>query len=215
MNGQVLAKLQSFFSRYPTRLVQKRDVLIRAREEPAGIFYLRAGHVRQYTISRNGEEMTLNIFKQHTFFPMAWAVGAYASVYYFEMMEHGEVVIAPKEEVLTFLSKEPTILFDLLKRLYSGVDGLLSRLEYLMSGTARQRLIAMLLLSMRRFGAEEGNDMVIHLHLSHQDLAHLTGLSRETVSREMARLKKKGILTYKGKFVSIQNLHNLTRELIG
>jgi len=214
MDTKIVEILDKFFERYPSQEFGKGDILISAGDEPKGIFYLRSGNVRQYVINKNGEEMTLNIYKPNTFFPMAWALNAYSNSYYFEVMNDIEVCVAPKKQVVIFVKREPKVLFDLLKRVYIGLDGVLSRLEFLMSGTARQKLITILVISAKRFGEVKKGYIVIILKLTHQDLASLAGLSRETVSREMMSLKKNRLMDYTSTSITVYNIGDLENELV-
>lgn len=209
MDQELTHKLDAFFEKYTPQVFPKSAILIRAGEAPKGIFYLKKGHVRQYVITQNGEEMTLHMYKPGAFFPMSWAFNENPNLYYFESMSEVEVLVAPKDAVLVFVKKEPDILFDLAKRVFSGLDGILTRMEQLMSGNARARLITILVISAKRFGEVRKNGIVIHLKLTHQDLASLAGLSRETVSREMMQLKEKKLIGYTASTITIYNLQNL------
>lgn len=237
--------VNTFFTTFPAYDYKKGNILIRSGEEPKGIYYLKTGHVRQYAITKEGEEMTLNIYKPGAFFPMAWAVNAYPNHYYFEAMDDSRVRIAPREDTVSFVKNEPEVLFDLLQRLYIGLDGVLSRMEHLMSGKARERLIAILIINAKRFGRHQsappsgrhnaaspfgrhqsapnpvtnkkrdpvGSSLTIGLKLTHQDLASLAGLSRETVTREMTELKRQGVLDYTNTAIIIQNINELEKAV--
>jgi len=208
--------IDTFFTPFPAHQYKKGTAFIRSGEEPRGIYYLKTGHVRQYVITKEGEEITLNIYKPGAFFPMAWAVDVYIDHYYFEAMDEVEVRIAPREDTVSFIKREPEVLFDLLKRLYKGVDGILSRMEHLMSGKAKERLIMILIISAKRFGTHShdlGTQIEIALKLTHQDLASLAGLSRETVSREMMELKKQGILDYTNTAITIFKTDELEKAV--
>lgn len=214
MDESIKEKIDSFFPHYTFHTCTKGDVLIRAGEAPKGIYYLTSGTVRQYVITKEGEEMTLNIYKPFSFFPMAWAVNAYPNAYYFEAMSDGEFWLAPKDAIVAFIKDEPEVLYDLLRRVYIGLEGVLSRLEHLMSGKAQERLLTILLISAKRFGEQEKNTVTIHLKLTHQDLASLAGLSRETVTREMMILKEKKLINYTNHSIRINNLEELEHALI-
>lgn len=205
MNEKIVKKLDEFFTRFSQSSYKIGSILIRAGEESRGIFYLKEGNVRQYLINKNGEEMTIHIYKPDTFFPMSWAVNVFPNIYYFEAMGDVRAYVASREKTVEFVKKEPEVLFDLLQRVYSGLDGILSRMEYLMSGDARQRLITILLISAKRFGEKKEKNIRLTLKLTHQDLANLAGLSRETVTREMNKLKKKKYITYTHTAIIIQD----------
>src|SRR5207302_1404657 len=105
-----------FFTQFKSQQYKKGEILIRADDDPAGIFYLHIGTVKMYLISRNGDEIVLNLFKPIAFFPMSWAINHTKNQYYFEAMDAVTVCRAPKEEVLAFLKKNPDVVLDLLAR---------------------------------------------------------------------------------------------------
>ena len=214
MNSDVSKKLNKFFQQYKNRKYKRREILIRAADEPAGLFYLREGIVRQYAITTNGEELTINVFKSPSLFPMAWVVNDTISPHFFEAMTSVTAWIAPKKDVLEFLKQEPDILLDLVKRIYKGLDGYFMRMEHLMLGSAQARLIAELLIYARRFGEQRENTNQINFKLTERDLAAQSGIARETVSREIQKLKQKGLITFEKNTLVINDLNKLEEELL-
>ncbi len=91
------------------------------------------------------------------------------------------------------MQNNPAVTYDLLKRLYSGVDGLLEKLATSLAFPADQRLMNELVIYGKRFGKENA-DHTTTLTVTMEQLSHLTGLARETISRELQKLKKKGIV---------------------
>src|SRR6478752_7623217 len=127
MTSKVAQKIENFFNAYDTKHFDMGQVLIHAGESPAGIFNLVSGHVRQYDISPNGEEVVVNVFKPPAFFPMSWAINNTSNQWFYETGSKVTLRQAPVDEVLGFLETNPDVLFDLLSRLYSGTDGLQRR----------------------------------------------------------------------------------------
>lgn len=213
MDQGVVSKLNKFFQKYKTRKYKKGEVLIRGGDEPAGLFFLKEGVVRQYIISFSGEEVTLNIFKPLSFFPMSWAINDSSSIYHFEAMGAATVGIAPKQDFLKFIKKEPDVLLDLVKRIYRGLDGYFIRMEYSMFGDARSRLIVELLIWAKRFGQKKGHSLTVNFKLTEKDLAAQIGIARETVSREIQKLKQAGLIEFHKNILVINNLERLQNEL--
>lgn len=208
---KIIRKLNNFFNNFDKHQYQKGEIIIRSGEAPKGIFYLQRGFVRQYSISEKGDEVTLNLYKPHTFFPMMWALNNTPNNYYFETLTATSVAIAPRDKVVTFIKNEPEILYDLTKRLYKGIDGILKRMEYLMSGDAYKKLIVILLISRERFATSD-KKLAISLKLTHKELAAQAGISRETVSREMKKLEKRGLVSYNRNLITIRNLKKIEKE---
>lgn len=213
MNDAIQKKLETFFTQFKHQQYKKGEILIRADDEPQGIFYLKKGIVRQYSISKDGEEQTLNLYKPISFFPLMWAINNTHNTYYFEAVKEVEVYRAPKDEVIAFLKKEPEIMYDIISRLYKGMHGLLSRIEYLQSGDAYMKVIFAILNASYRFGEQKENAEV-ELSITHREISALTGLTKETISRESTRLEKEGLITNTNHLVKIRDIHKLESELV-
>lgn len=214
MDSNITQKLDTFFNNFRNKKYKKREVLISSSDEPPGIFYLKEGALRQYMISSSGEEITLNIFKQGAFFPVAWALNDTANSHTYESITPVNIFIAPKKEFLEFITKNPDILLDLLKRIYRGLEGYFLRIESFMLGNARTKLITELFLYAKRFGQDSKNGIVINLKLTEKDLASLSGIARETVSREIQKLKQKGLIEFSNNTLVIKNTEKLEEELL-
>lgn len=101
------------------------------------------------------------------------------------------------------------MLFDLTTRFAKGLNGLALRIEHLSSENVYTRVISLLLYLAAHFGSSS----LVDLPLTHQEVASLTGSTRETVSRQIERLKKKRLITYKRHTIVIKNPKKLKREL--
>lgn len=203
--------LLEFFSSHSKHQYKKGELIIRADEIPGGIYFLESGTVKQYVISQKGEELVLNIFKPHAFFPMSYAFTENNNEYYYEALSDLTAYKAPVHAVLSFIQTHHEVLYDLLKRVFIGIDGLEKRLMYLMAGSAYTRLITELVIQSKRFGEESEHG--INIHLNETELAARSGMTRETVSREVRHLKEIGLIDiYKSKLY-IKNLQLLENEI--
>jgi CRP/FNR family transcriptional regulator len=212
MADEVAQKVNEAFSKYPKRSYPKGQILVFADESPEHIFYLTNGRVRKYDVSYRGDEVIVNIFKPFAFFPMSWAINGSDNHYFYKTETKTELHIVPTAAALEFIKANPDVMLDLLSRLYKGMDGLLGRMVHLMSGSARSRLIYELIIECRRFG-DRPSAASYSLTLSEVDLAARTGLSRETVSREMQKLKDNDLVRIKGKEIHIKDLAVLEKKL--
>ena len=205
MEKEISDKIEAFFTKFKHQTYKKGEIIIRADEDPSGIFYLKNGSVKAYVISKKGDELIVNIFRPIAFFPMPWAINNTHNKFYFEAVTDIEIWKAPREEVVAFVKKEPDVLYDLLSRVFRGLDGVLTRMIYLMAGNAYARLLTEIIIQGRRFGVE--------LKISEKDLAAQTGMTRETVSREMKTLKDKKLVTFNKNLLQISSLEKLEDEL--
>lgn len=206
------SKIDGFFSKYPQRAYPKGQILIFANENPEYIFYITEGRVRKYDISYRGDEVVVNIFKPPAFFPMSWALNHLPNKFFYKTETKTILHVVPCDDALRFLKDNPDVMLDLLSRIYRGMDGLFGRLVHLMSGSARSRLLYELIIECRRFG-EKQSDGKVTLDISEVDMAARSGLSRETVSREIHKLKTVDLVSVSSKGIVVNDLKRLEKSL--
>lgn len=212
MPADVQKKIDAYFSRYPSRTYPKGQILVFGGEDPEHVYYLVKGNVRSYDISYKGDEVIVNIFKPGAFFPMSWAINKKPNKYFFKTETEVTLHVAPPEDAVDFIKANPDVMLDLLSRLYNGIDGILGRLVRLMSGTAKQRLMYELVIECDRSGklGKSGN---YELEISEIDIAARSGLTRETVNREMHKIKTENLVDITKKGIVVKNLGVLKQKL--
>lgn len=204
-------KIQEYFSTFPKRAYPKGQIIIFANEDPSAVYYVVEGKVRNYDHTYRGDEVIVNIFKSPAFFPMSWAINRTPNQYFYRTEEPTTLHVVPTDKALEFVKTNPDVMLDLLSRLYHGIDGLLGRMVHLMSGTARSRVMYELIIECHRFGKNEKAN-TYELTVSEVDLAARSGLSRETVSREISKLKEQKLISSNIKLV-VKDLAELEKML--
>src|SRR3989344_8039730 len=95
-------RLGEFFSKFSEIKFRSKEYILRAEDEPQGIYYLKSGFVKQVYLTETGKCLTLNIFKPGTYFPLTWALGGMMNHDFFEAMTAVVTFRAPKEQVLAW-----------------------------------------------------------------------------------------------------------------
>jgi len=211
MDSNIQKKIEKFYSGYKTVEYKKGEILIKAFENPNKVYLLSEGSVKMYSISKSGKEFILNIFKPVSFFPMSLAINENENFYYFETLTPVKVKIAPVKKTVSFIKENPDVMFDLLQRLYKGIDGLLVKLDFAMTSDAKSRIIVEIITQAKRFGTK--SEKGYELNISVSALATNVGLARETVSRQLKLLKEKRLIAIKNRSLIIYDLNKLREEL--
>lgn len=212
MDELILHKIDNFFSQYRLRQYAKGQVLILNGDGTDYVYNLVQGKVKEYDVTYRGEEIILNVFKPPAFFPMSLAINKVMNPYIYEAETDIKVRQAPADEAVKFLKDNPDVIYDLLSRVYRGMDGVFGRIVHLMSSSARSRLIYELLLEARRFGKAQQDGTCI-LSINEKDLGSRAGLSRETVSREISKLKAEELIDLQKKRIRLNNVATLEKKL--
>lgn len=205
MEESVRNKIEAFFSTYRVRHYPAGQILILNGDDTDYIYQLVEGRVKQYDVTYRGDEVIVNSFKPPAFFPMSLAINKVDNPYIYEAETAIDVRQVPAEDAIKFLKDHPDVLFDLLSRVYRGIDGLLVRMAHLMASSAKGRLMFELLIEGKRFGKKQPDGSCV-LEMNEKSLGARAGLSRETVSREMSKLVRDGLVTVKPSQITIKDL---------
>src|SRR3990172_5249388 len=213
VNRSVSQKLDLFFGKFAPVYFRKGEVILRADDVPSGVFYLKKGYVRDYTTSAQGEELTLIIFKPDDIFPIQWVINQKPSEHYFETLTPVEIWKAPREQFVKFLKNNADVFEELTSRIVIRLGGLLTRMKQLAFGNAFTKVVSILQLCAERFGKKEKGEIIIQVPLTHEEIASLVGIKRETASRELKKLELEGLITHRDHLIVVKNLERLGGEL--
>jgi CRP/FNR family transcriptional regulator, cyclic AMP receptor protein len=203
-------QLTDLLTKFNPRSFAKHETILSADDTPPGVYYLTKGYIKMNSILSDGREITLNIFKPGTYFPMMWALSDLPNTYYFQAMTPGQLFCIPKGTFRKFIQDNPDILFDFTNRILIGLNGLLFNINNILSGQAYHRIVSAILLLAKRFGDQTSSgEISITLPLTHQDLADIAAITRETASINIKLLENQGLISQKNRHLTIPNLHKL------
>jgi CRP-like cAMP-binding protein len=151
-----------------------------------------------YRIGPYGEEQLAGFKIAGDIFPEGWAFGKTKStLYYYETIEDSEVVTVEREIFLQLLEDYPEFKQRQFDNLLTNYIGLTLQVSALEQSRATEKILLTIAYLMYRYGEETNTgDYLINVHLTQATFAALTGLSRETASVELQRLRRKGIIHY-------------------
>ena len=66
----------------------------------------------------------------------------------------------------------------------------------------------------KRFGVQEKNSTVVQLKMNEKDIANYAGITRETASRELQKLKKGNLVSFEKGTITIHTLSSLEEKLL-
>lgn len=193
---------------YRSMSVVRRDkaqIIIYEGDEVNQFYYLKSGYVKMYNINDDGEERTLLLLKPGDIFPLLKdpAVPKYISPYFYDTMSEAQVGVIKQEVFLKEVAVSRDTAWALLRYVSEFSDTLTKRLEQIENKTAEGKLETLLPYLVQICGKRKGDAFRLELKLTHQDLANLLGIARETVSREIQTLVKRGLLTSQGGYFVI------------
>jgi CRP-like cAMP-binding protein len=177
------------------------------------VFYIYQGLVKAYDITKYNEENLLIIRKQDEVFPLIWAISGREHNIIYQALAPTITWRIPRKAFLELIKNHPDTLMPLLDmtmEMYRLHGERILTLEY---RTVRERIISFLLTMGQRFGKQTEGGLLIEAPLRHQDIASSVNATRETTSRELSALERKGLLENKQSFTLLKDIDALQKHL--
>lgn len=189
----LLQRLQN----YPVRNFSAGDILLYQGEVPTHAYVVKTGAVRAYNISRQGDEKPVSFWRHSDILSCPWVFGQTSStLYFYEAHTDCSVYYLRREELMGIIHENPDTMLGLLTRYVSLLTAFSLQLHALEYSRASDKILHMLFYLCQAHGQDSiGDDVLIDLPLTQQDLANLLGLTRETTGIELLKLKKSGLIT--------------------
>lgn len=193
---------------------RKDDTIVRVDEQPPGVFYILDGLVKAYDYTHYGEENLLIIRKENEIFPLVWALTGDERHSAYRALTPATVSRVSREDFIHFVHQYPDVLaplVDMTIEMYRLHSERIMNLEY---RSVRERIVSFLLTMARRFGTDTAQGIRLDIPLRHQDIASSVNASRETTTRELAVLVRKGLVAKEGAQLVLPSVEKLQALLL-
>jgi CRP/FNR family transcriptional regulator, cyclic AMP receptor protein len=192
----------------------KGETIINGLDEPEGVYLIKKGFVKAFSVSKEGYGNLLLIHEMGEFIPLPWALdGAYTTGLFYEAMSDVTVLRASKDRLRITMGNNTWLAQEILKQTVNIITVYTQRIQTLEYRSARERIIAELLYLADRFGKTHGHKVTIDAPITHQDLADSINMSRETASRALELLFEEALVGQDNHQLIIYNLAKL-REVL-
>ncbi len=181
----------------------KDSIILTQDDLGDALFIIVSGKVKVALLGEEGKEITLSILKEGDFFgEMSLLDGEPRSASVIAL-EDSSLLIMRQDEFLNQIRRSPKIalkiMVEMSKRLRRADEkiGSLALLDVY----GRVARVLLQLSKSEEEGTKKG--MIIKKRPTHQEIANMVGISRETVSRVLSDFSKEGYITIEGKEIVI------------
>lgn len=194
-------EFSSFLAKYPVEVYRKGSTILLGGDKPRGIYVVESGRVKTYFISADGEEHLLSIDGADAQIPVGYATGAIdVSELYYEAHTRCRVRIVPRDDYAEHLRTNIDSLYKRHLRMTILVVSLYDRIKALEQPVIDNKIVLTLLyLSGRVSTLFDRKPTTTNLATTQQEIASLSGVSRETVNAGLKNLHQKKLIEYSRK----------------
>lgn len=191
----------------PMHTIPKGTVIVAASAETHNLYLLKKGRVRLFKTSDDGKQLTLGLLGKGNIFGETDSLSTGTGAATVEALDDTLVCVLSKQDLDAILLKRPAVALKMVGILSQRLREAEELVENLAFRDVRYRVLYLLTKLARQFGvvseASAPGFMNLDLNLSHQDLAHMIGATRESVSMVVSQLAKEGIVIAGRKHIAV------------
>jgi len=183
---------------------------------------IKKGYIKRYSITNDGSLAVQAVYGPGDIFPLTLVFKSLVNqevyqgpeIIYYQTMTNAEIYSIDVESLVEVSAKEPAIYRDLLTEAGVRTNSNIQRLENLSLKSSYRRTAHQLAYYAHQFGEKKNGNIRINLPLTHQDLADILSLTRETVSLNLHKLQQENLIK-NGRNIVVVDLDKLEAEAYG
>ena len=195
-----------------TRTFSRDSVIILAEEEGDTLFIIENGQVKVSIVSEDGREVILSLLGAGAVFGELSLLDGKPRSANVIATEDTELIMLRRADFIQLIFKVPQIATALLAELASRLRRTDRQIEGLALLDVTSRISETLLQLAGDQGVETGAGIVIRNRPTHQELANMSGTTRETVSRVLKRLENQSYIQCHGRTITIVREENWSKD---
>lgn len=206
------------FEKQPLRKNPKNQIIFYQGDPLTNICLIKKGFVKAYMVLESGETRTLFLLGPGDIFPIAFSLDLdwsnYHVKYFYQTLSDVQLLVADPKVFKKSIDTNSDLMNIFLGYMSATNESIINQLEMMKTKGARSRLAYLLPYLVKKLGEPIGGTTYkLSFRISHQEIADLTGLTRETTTQQIKRLETEGAIEQK-KGTWIVNLDAVSEKLL-
>lgn len=207
--------LQSLFKDARERIYPKNQLIQYQGDPMSHVYVIEKGYVKAYTILDSGDTRTMLILGPGDIFPLAFSASLdwenYQIRYFYQSLSEAKLHVLPSEVMKRSIEQDSKLMNTYMTYLAASNEAIMTQLEVMKNKKAIDKVGLLLPYLVSKAGKliKPGIHQ-LNIRLSHQEIADLSGVTRETTTTLIKQLEKQGVIDQKqGKWlINLQKLEN-------
>jgi len=204
--------LEKIYNLLQKRNYKRNNMILMEEDFGDTLFILNKGSVKITRLSDDGREVILSILGEGDFFGEMSIFDGESRSANVVALEDSEVYILKRGDFIDLLEKHPKIAIALLQELATRLRKSDQQIEGLSLSDAENRIGMTISRLAEELGVIKMGQVIIHNLPYQQDIANMAGTSRETVSRMLTLLQRKGYIQKRGRKLIITNYEEFVKQ---
>ncbi len=190
-------------SKIVVRQFKKNEIILFRGDTNNYIYIIFDGEVKVSQSTEDGKEIILFIHQAGEIFGETSLVDRGNSPALIAATKDTFCAIISMKDLYSIMSNYNDILERLIHILSSRLCQSWELIQMLNSNNAPQRVKTLLMMLAKRYGKNAREETILNIRLTHQSIANMTGLTRETVTRVIDVWQRNGHISTKNKLIQL------------
>ncbi|MFN0175014.1 MAG: Crp/Fnr family transcriptional regulator [Saprospiraceae bacterium] len=174
------------------------------------LYFLVQGRVKTGTFSSEGREIIKELISPEGLFgDLALAGEEMRSEFAQSLHDGADYLVVKMKDFKNLMQDNQRLVFACMHHISQRLQRVEERLANLVVKDARERIIEFLLETATREGRRVGYETLVKHHLTQQEIASLTGTSRQTVTSVFNELKRSNLIYFNRNSILIRDVDKL------
>lgn len=199
--------LAEFLKDKEHRFYQQKDFIFKEGSHPRSVFWIKEGKAQTFKSHEYGKELILSLYGNNDFIGIsdAFRDGPYQESAI--AIDDTEIVLIPKDEFIEWMRSDNSIAQHFIHLLATKAGEKDKHLLELAYSSVRKRVADSLLRLLKHY--KEDDNRLFQISIRREELAHIVGTTKETVTRTLSEFKEEGLIDVKGSSITLRDIEGL------
>ncbi len=183
----------------------KNEIILREEHTNDYMYAILDGEAKVVQTTDEGKEIIITVHQSGDFFGELTMIDGKTAPATVCSTKDSVIAIISRQDFYILLLSQNKVLENLLQILCSRLRESMKKIQMLNFNNAAQRIKMLFLMLSESYGEKSADGTILKIKLIHQNIADMTGLTRETVTRILDKWQKGGeIKILKSKFILLK-----------
>lgn len=193
------SRLDTLFKNAREKRYPKNQIICYQGDTLSAIHLVQDGYIKAYTILDSGDTRTMFILGPGDIFPIAFSLTLnwreYQLRYFYQSLTDIKLGLLEHDQFKQIIDNSPEMANTYMSYMGASNEAIMNQLEVMKNKTAKNKISLLLPYLVNKLGQKiKPNTYKLNLKLSHQEVADLSGITRETTTALLKELEKEGVI---------------------
>ncbi|MCP5464059.1 MAG: Crp/Fnr family transcriptional regulator [Deltaproteobacteria bacterium] len=193
------------------KVFKKGEVIFHEGNRPTGVYCLQEGKVKIFKNGIDGRKQIVRLAKPGDLIGYRSFLGEDLYTASAAAIEESKACFIERDSFFSVLKANTEFSWQLIQNLTRELRDAENLVRDMAQKSVRERLAEILLILKEKYGTNEAEPGLLNAKLSREELANFVGTATETLIRLLSDFKAQGLITTKGKNITILDAEELIK----